>query len=417
MKNTKKGFTLVELLVVIAIVAILATVAIVGYTSFTEKAQQSVDQQLVDQINNLLAAEAADGTGCANIGEVKALLATNGYNDPLVPAYKGYTYGFIASKNAFVLVKDNKVVYPEKYVQDNTDGVELYLTSENLIFNIPNGEAAGNYINSGAIKNGYIELAEGTYENLKYGYNVGDAVENGTYNSYPLYTKTNEIGDLTIGGDGAILNGFTLMSGLATIYDPEGTYYVTQKHEIETLKFENVTFVGGFQTSGNEYLSITNLVFENVTFDMKDYVSGSTAPVYIFSENAENITFINCKFINCGNFNMAIQINSNNECAKTVTVDGCEFDTTAHNAINISGLGVETLVFTNNTIKNTGDRGIRVANVLVKATVSGNTLENASDTNGEVIKIGIADGADVVVENNTHNGEAVTWNASTGIGK
>ena len=39
MKNTKKGFTLVELLVVIAILAILATVAVVGYTSFTRKAE------------------------------------------------------------------------------------------------------------------------------------------------------------------------------------------------------------------------------------------------------------------------------------------------------------------------------------------------------------------------------------------
>ena len=42
MKNTKKGFTLVELLVVIAIVAILATVAIIGYTSFTKKAKSIV---------------------------------------------------------------------------------------------------------------------------------------------------------------------------------------------------------------------------------------------------------------------------------------------------------------------------------------------------------------------------------------
>ena len=420
MKNSKKGFTLVELLVVIAILAILATVAVVGYTSFTEKAQQSVDQQLVDQINTLLTAEAADGTGCANIGEVKALLAANGYNDPLVPAFKGYTYGFIASKNAFVLVKDGKVVYPEKYAQDNTDGVELYTTSEGLIFNIADGDDAGNYINSGSIKNGYIELAEGTYEGLKYGFNIGEIDESktDTYNGYPRYYKTNTIGNLTIGGNGAVLNGFTLYSGLSTIYgQPEGTYYVVQTHEIETLKFEDVTFTGGFYTGGETNLSITNLVFENVTFDMQNTPpSGTNAPVYIFSENAVNVTFINCKFVNCGGYNMGIQINSNNECAKTVTVDGCEFDTTDYNAINISG-NVETFVFTNNTIKNTGNRGIRVNNVTVKATVSGNTLENASDDAGEVIKMGIAAGAEVVVENNTHNGNAVVWDASTGIGK
>ena len=39
--NTRKGFTLVELLVVIAILAILATVSVVGYTSFIAGAEQT----------------------------------------------------------------------------------------------------------------------------------------------------------------------------------------------------------------------------------------------------------------------------------------------------------------------------------------------------------------------------------------
>lgn len=38
--NTRKGFTLVELLVVIAILAILATVSVVGYTSYIEGAEE-----------------------------------------------------------------------------------------------------------------------------------------------------------------------------------------------------------------------------------------------------------------------------------------------------------------------------------------------------------------------------------------
>ena len=37
--NTRKGFTLVELLVVIAILAILATVSVVGYTSYIDGAE------------------------------------------------------------------------------------------------------------------------------------------------------------------------------------------------------------------------------------------------------------------------------------------------------------------------------------------------------------------------------------------
>ncbi|MGM9631905.1 MAG: prepilin-type N-terminal cleavage/methylation domain-containing protein [Eubacteriales bacterium] len=52
MKLTKKkAFTLVELLIVIAILAILATVSIIGYTSFIDRANESVDTQLIHQLN------------------------------------------------------------------------------------------------------------------------------------------------------------------------------------------------------------------------------------------------------------------------------------------------------------------------------------------------------------------------------
>lgn len=50
MRNNKKGFTLVELLVVIAILAILASVAVVGYTAFIEKAEKSNAQTELHQI-------------------------------------------------------------------------------------------------------------------------------------------------------------------------------------------------------------------------------------------------------------------------------------------------------------------------------------------------------------------------------
>ena len=77
MKNTnKKGFTLVELLVVIAIVAILATVAIVGYTSFTNKANVSNDKTLVAQLNT--AVTKADGK--YTIHEAAELLRDHGFD-------------------------------------------------------------------------------------------------------------------------------------------------------------------------------------------------------------------------------------------------------------------------------------------------------------------------------------------------
>ncbi len=71
-KTKKKGFTLVELLVVIAILAILASVSVVGYTAFIDKANESNARTELTQIRDFINAkflpsnafevETADGT-------------------------------------------------------------------------------------------------------------------------------------------------------------------------------------------------------------------------------------------------------------------------------------------------------------------------------------------------------------------
>ncbi len=54
--NTRKGFTLVELLVVIAILAILATVSVVGYTSFINGAEEQAAITEAEQIDTTVTA-------------------------------------------------------------------------------------------------------------------------------------------------------------------------------------------------------------------------------------------------------------------------------------------------------------------------------------------------------------------------
>ena len=54
MKNNNKGFSLVELIVVIAIMAILAAVAVVGFSVYIPKAQQASDKQLVSDLQYVL---------------------------------------------------------------------------------------------------------------------------------------------------------------------------------------------------------------------------------------------------------------------------------------------------------------------------------------------------------------------------
>ena len=57
MKNKKKGFTIVELVIVIAIIAILAAVLIPTIASLIKKANVSKDTQLVRNLNTALAAD------------------------------------------------------------------------------------------------------------------------------------------------------------------------------------------------------------------------------------------------------------------------------------------------------------------------------------------------------------------------
>ena len=128
-KKMKKAFTLVELLVVIAILAILSTVAIVGYNSFTEKAQKSVDQQAVTQMNNVV--EAAGVLENIETGaDAYEAIMENGYDGGFKTAYGAYSMAWLAEEKAVVLVTQEAVAFPEEYSGTSLDKVSPLYTVE-----------------------------------------------------------------------------------------------------------------------------------------------------------------------------------------------------------------------------------------------------------------------------------------------
>ena len=61
-RKSKKGFTIVELVIVIAVIAILAAVLIPTFANLIRQANKSSDTQLVKNMNTILsAAEALNG--------------------------------------------------------------------------------------------------------------------------------------------------------------------------------------------------------------------------------------------------------------------------------------------------------------------------------------------------------------------
>ena len=160
MKNTnKKGFTIVELVIVIAVIAILAAVLIPTFASIIKKANQSADQQAVANMNKLLAvsdkAEDVDG--------VIEILIENKYAGDLTTYFAGYQLAWVKAENVIVLVENNAVVFPTNY----TDVTEFELIrpmatdAEALVGGLTDGKIV--YVGENITAEGLAPEVAGTY--------------------------------------------------------------------------------------------------------------------------------------------------------------------------------------------------------------------------------------------------------------
>ena len=117
MKNSKKrGFTIVELVIVIAVIAILAGVLIPTFVSVINKANESNDIQAVRNMNTFLAS--AKVTGEVNsILDVYDLFDESGYSvENYKPLYKNRSYYYDKEYNQILYVDANKtVLFPAEH--------------------------------------------------------------------------------------------------------------------------------------------------------------------------------------------------------------------------------------------------------------------------------------------------------------
>ena len=114
MKNKHRGFTIVELVIVIAVIAILAAVLIPTFSAIIKRANISADTQAVRNMNTILASESAESVPTNSV-ILKDLLKSNGITD-FHPQTKFYSFFWLEGENVIILANESdSPVYPEEY--------------------------------------------------------------------------------------------------------------------------------------------------------------------------------------------------------------------------------------------------------------------------------------------------------------
>ena len=124
MKRNQRGFTIVELVIVIAVIAIMAAVLIPTFTSLINKANISADQQAVRQMNTALAIDEAENGRAETVEQALDVLNKAGYKaNEYIALADGYQFYWDQSTNRVVLYNNNgnKIEYPEDAAEKYKD--------------------------------------------------------------------------------------------------------------------------------------------------------------------------------------------------------------------------------------------------------------------------------------------------------
>ena len=267
-RNFKKGFTIVELVIVIAVIAILAAVLIPTFSNIVKKARASSDQQAVRQMNTVLMTESVMAP--LNIYEVFDVLAQNGLSAKNYKALSDGMSFYWDSEINRVLYVDNqtgKAVYPEEY-KDRTNNGKWSSLTQQIVATKPADTA---YTNGGAtvsVNNGQ-ELAYVLAEKLQ---------KDSSVNEVTLTGNVDMMGATFNGGD---VNKDLTIAGSATepVVLKNATAVEAQKtHEKVVEGQDGFYHMGLFPTvAKGKTLTIKNLVIDNL--NLKD-------------TNASNVAFL-----------------------------------------------------------------------------------------------------------------------------
>lgn len=297
--SKKRGFTIVELIIVIAVIAILAAVLIPTFSNLISRANESVDIQAARNMNTFLAtAKYTDGVN--SILDVYDVFEDSGFKvENYSPLYKGRHYYYDIGYNQILYVDDGgTVLYPEEH-KGEQKGTRNWcsLSMETITKKQPAGE---NYKEDESAKT--IAAKVSTPE--EYAYVVdkyNNYVKNGKSSSLTL-TLTKDLDFM--GANCAIKE---VAKGTTVTIKGEDSNPVTIKNitsnvELETDAIRNAQgikagyYSGGLISKCTGTVMIENVVIENI--NVKTPTAGAVGVVVGVAQGA-NVTLSNVTVKNC----------------------------------------------------------------------------------------------------------------------
>ena len=236
-RNNKKGFTIVELVIVIAVIAILAAVLIPTFAGIIKKANISADTQLCKNMNTALSMAKAEGETLDDMEDVLRAINEAGYViENLNPTTEGYYFAWDEANGQILFLNNEFAVhYPEdaelnaakcwitvgdaKEAADvAAKGFALYLEpgfDEALTLSaLVSVDAGVNTIPELSIKSdaaGSI-VVSGAYDNVTLNIPNADAVQHGVIDTFDV--EAVKVGTLRING---FVKALTLTAGKVVV--------------------------------------------------------------------------------------------------------------------------------------------------------------------------------------------------------
>lgn len=222
-KNKKRGFTIVELVIVIAVIAILAAVLIPTFSNIIKKANISSDKQLARNMNAALAAADAEGVVVEDISDVLQIVNAAGYIlENLNPSTEGYYFVWDEESNQILFIDNgfNVIFNSKEYSEVKSN----WWCTVGSVAEIEKISAAGISLYFENDITGDLVLEKVVGFDTGY-FTLTGALSISGDDAVTVVLKGNIVGDVTINAPGATIKQYGSINGDVTVTSVASTSF------------------------------------------------------------------------------------------------------------------------------------------------------------------------------------------------